>query len=218
MNILDPFGIGYGKMIGSFLHPERGYKEAEKQIREAQARQRAGLSPYSQTGLEQRGPLGEAERSLLDPGALYEKWAAGYQESPAAAQMRERAKQAGLEAASSMGLMGSSAALQNIEQSAADISARDRQSYLEDLMRKYLAGIGIGQQLYGTGADIASRLAEMEGRMGENLAGARYGRETAPGGLFGKFLGSGIGAAAGGAIGGPVGAVQGASMGSKWFS
>jgi hypothetical protein len=179
---------GVGNMLNSFFHPERGYEEAEDQLRQFWDQISGKLQPWINQGQEQYGPLMGAERALLDPESLLSKWMKGYETSPYAKQSLENARSSGLDAASAQGLLGSSAATQNIQNSASNIMNADRQSYLNDLMQKYLSGVGIGQNIYGVGAGLTGEYGRLGSQFGSNIAGARYGRENAPGNLLEKLL------------------------------
>jgi hypothetical protein len=156
----------------------------EKAWREAQGFQ----MPYSQGGLRQLPQLQGAENALLDPSKLLADWMSKYQMSPYAKASMGNAKEAGLDAASNMGLMGSSTALNNIQQSSSDIMNADRSNFLNDLMQKYMAGIGIGQNIYNTGAATAGNLGKESLGVGENLGAAAYGKANAPGDLLKQML------------------------------
>ena len=184
--------MGVFDMIDSFLNPQRGYEQAGNQINQGWNQGSQYLQPYNQAGQAQLGQLTGAENSLLNPGQLENQWAQSYQTSPYAQRLLQMNQGQGQEAASAMGLNGSSAALSNIQQGAGDITSRDRQQYMQDLMQKYMTGIGIGQNIYGTGANAGNSL--MQGRLstGENLAGTQYGQQTAPGSMLGKLIGTGI--------------------------
>src|SRR4029078_121099 len=165
-----------GNAIDSFLHPEAGYKaagdEMQKAWQQAQQfqqqslqRQEQGLNqslgyqqPFQTAGTAQLPILNNAESQLLNPSDLLAKWMQSYSMSPFAQTSMSNAKNAGLEAASSMGLMCSSPALKNIQQSSADIMNADRQQFLNDLMQKYMTGIGIGQNIYGIGGQTAGNM------------------------------------------------------------
>jgi len=184
MGIFDTIagGIGgLGKGFNSFLHPEKGYKDAEEEMRRAWEEAQKYQKPYADAGMGQLPILTGAQGKLLDPSTLLSEWMKKYETSPYAQKSMENAKESGLNAASSMGLMGSSSALQNIQQSSSDIMNADRQQFLNDLMQKYLAGIGIGQDIYGKGAGAAGDL--MKGRLGVggNLAEMEFGKRNAPG-------------------------------------
>jgi len=189
----NPISIvkGSGSMIDSFMHPERGYEEAQKQAERAWKEAQAYERPYWQQGLDQYGRLNEATGKLMDPTKLQNEWGQGYEISPYAKRMLEMNKGAGLDAASSMGLMGSSGALANIQGGAGDIVARDRQQYMDDLMKKYMVGIGLGSDIYGHGARAGETLASGAMGHGQNMAGLAYGRANAPGEFFGKILNAG---------------------------
>ena len=89
---------------------------------------------------------------------LQEKWSQGYENSPYAKQLLSQNQSSGMDAAAQMGLGGSSAALSNIQQGAGNIVSKDRQQYMDDLMKKYMSGIGLGENLYGTGATAGTNL------------------------------------------------------------
>lgn len=183
-----------GNMIDSFLNPERGYEAAGQQMEKYYKDAQGNLQPYNQNGMDQYGRLNDQANQLNDPAALQAKWAQGYEMSPQAQQMLSQSKESGMGAASSMGLMGSSAALGNIQNSAGNIMQNDRQNYMNDLMQKYLASVGIGQNLYGTGANAAGGMANNAMQQGQNMGQSAYGQMNAGGDAFGKLLGMGVNA------------------------
>lgn len=180
-----------GSMINSMLHPEEGYEEAAKRMREAWQQAQATQQPYNAAGQGQLDRLNQAENQLLDPSKLLADWMSKYEMSPYAQRSIENAKNAGLDAASSMGLMGSSPAIANIQNSASDIMNADRQQFLNDMMQKYMAGIGIGKDIYGIGAQTAGNLGQQGLHVGENLAAAGFGEKNAPGNLLKDLLAMG---------------------------
>lgn len=179
-------------MISSFFHPEEGYQKAGEQLQQYYRDAQGNLQPYNQNGMDQYGRLNTQANALGNPVDLQNQWAQSYQESPYAKQMEGQAKEAGLGAASSMGLMGSSAALNNLQQSSHDIMQSDRQQYMNDLMNKYMASVGIGQNLYGTGANAAGQMGQNAMNQGTNMAEVQYGKTNAPGQLFGKLAGAAL--------------------------
>jgi hypothetical protein len=177
-----------GSMINSFLHPEQGYEDAAKKMEDAWRQAQGFEDPYRQAGIGQLDRLNTAENQLLDPSALLSSWMSKYQESPFAQKSMQNAKESGLDTASSMGLMGSSAALNNIQQSSSDIMNKDRSQYLSDLMQKYMAGIGVGQNIYGIGANMAGAMGNQAIGAGEDQAQAAYGARNSPGELLKDML------------------------------
>lgn len=194
-----------GNAIDSMLHPERGYEMAGNQMKnmwqQIQGFNNQGLAlqqPFQTAGVAQTPILNNAENALLNPSQLLGQWMDSYSMSPYAKTSISNATNAGLDAASSMGLMGSSPALKNIQQSASDIMNADRQQYLNDLMQKYMTGIGIGQNIYGIGGQTAgnmgtnlSNLGRTGLSVGESLGQAAYGTQNAPGDLLKNLLAMG---------------------------
>lgn len=180
--------MGIFDMISSFLNPQRGYQQAGGQLQKYYNQGQGFLSPYRQQGLDQYQRLMQQANALNDPAALQAQWAKSYQTSPQAQQALAQAQQTGQEEASRMGLMGSSAALGNIQQNAATIQQQDRQQYMNDLMQKYMTSIGLGQSLYGTGANAAGAMGQNAMGMGGAQAGAAYNQANAPGQQFGNIL------------------------------
>lgn len=200
--------------LSSFLHPEKGYKDAQKKLEKYFQQAQQYQQPYLQHGEEAYGNLSGAMDALLNPEELYSKWASSYEESPAAKFAEELAQTHGLDAASAMGLLGSSPALQAIQGGKAQIGLEERQNYLNDLMQKYMAGAGIGQNIYGIGANAAGQLGQNAMNMGQNAAQLKYGEKSSKGNLFGNLLGTGAGVV-GGALGGPIGGALGAGLAQK---
>ncbi len=170
-----------GSMIDSFLNPGKGYKDAAKELEKAWGEAKGYQQPYQQAGIDQLGRLNSAENSLLDPTKLLNEWMGGYSASPYAQKSIQNATSSGLDAASSMGLMGSSAALNNVQNSAGFIMDKDREQYLNDLMQKYMTGIGVGQNIYGTGAQMAGQMGNQVMDVGQGMGQAAYGQQAAPG-------------------------------------
>lgn len=220
--------------LDSFLHPEEGYEKGQEQLdkyyKQSQNLFNQGqsyLQPYSQFGQNAYGNLSDAMKRLLDPAALENEWTKGYTESDAAKNATDLATQSGLNAASSLGLMGSNTALNALQGGASKIALNDRQNYLDNLMQKYLAGTGIANNIFNTGAGAASTMSGNALNMGNNAmtmggnsAQMAYGKQNAPGELFGKLLGTGIGLYTGGIGKGAASGTGGGGTGgglSSWF-
>ena len=188
--------------LSSFLHPERGYKAGQNQLDKYFNQAQSSMQPFVQQGQQQYGNINNSINALLDPQALQDKWSAGYQESQAAKDSQGMAQQQGLDAASSMGLMGSNTALNAVQAGTAQIGAQDRQTYLDNLMQKYLAGTGMAQNVYGQGATAAGQMSQNAMNMGQNSAQMAYGQQNAPGQLFGNLINTGANMAGSWLLGG----------------
>lgn len=213
MSFLD----GVGNMFDSFLHPEKGYQKGQEQLDQYYNQGQGYLQPYSQFGQDAHGSLSQAMQKLLNPAALQADWTNGYSESPSAKNAEGMAQEHGLDAASSMGLMGSNTALNAIQKGTTQIGLDDRQNYLDNLMQKYLAGTQIGTNIFNTGAGAAGSMGSNAMTMGGNSAQMAYGNQNAPGTLMGQLLGTGIGLATGGIGKGPADAGGAAGGLKNWF-
>lgn len=192
MSFLRSAAAGYipgMSMFDSFLHPERGYEQGQDVINQGWNEASGYLEPYSQYGNQEHGRLSNAARRLLHPEQLENDWASGYQMSPYAQDELQRANDIGLNAASSMGLMGSSAGLENLQRTGSSIMNADRRNYLQDLMQKYLAGVQTSQNIFNTGATAGNQLFQGRLQTAEDLAKLRYGAANAPGEMFGNIMG-----------------------------
>ncbi len=190
--------------FSDFFNPGGGYKSAQEQLDKYYQQAQGNLDPYNQHGQETYGKYSGAMDKLLNPAALEDEWNKNYKESDYAKQNEAMAQQHGLGAASSMGLLGSSPALQAIQSGTARIGAQDRQQYLDDLMKKYMAGIGIGKDIYGQGENAANSMSQNAMHMGENSAQNQFNQKNAGGDMFGKLLGLG-GSFLGGFLPGGIG-------------
>jgi hypothetical protein len=183
-----PFGGSIKNGLNSFFHPEEGWEEAQKQLQKYFQQAMGYQQPFQQNGVNQGQILTDAQKQLMNPSELLNKWTAGYETSPYAQQLMDQSKSSGLDAASSMGLMGSSPALSSIQNSAGNIMQKDRETYLNDLMNKYMQGLGIGKDIYSTGAATAGNMGNQAMNMGNMMGGAKYGETNAPGNMIGNLM------------------------------
>lgn len=212
MGIFDK--IPGANAVSSFFNPQRGYQDADKQLQQSWLEAQGFMKPFMQAGQNELPRLQGAVGNLLDPAALENQWISGYQTSPYAQDMMKRSGEYGMDAASAMGLMGSSPAIENVQRTSASIMNADRQNYLKDLMDKYLAGVSASQNIYGIGANMGSALGQGALGVGENRAQMQYGAANAPGEMLANMLGMGIsGLAKGYGYGMATGGAAGAGAG-----
>ena len=200
--------------LSSLMNPGEGYKKGQEQLDKYYGQAQGALSPYNQYGQEQYGNLNDIIKNLMNPSDLNAKWIAGYSESPEAKQAEQMASQHGLNAASSMGLMGSNSALNALQQGTSQIGLNDRQNYLKNMMDQYLGAANLSQGVFGQGANAANNMSNNAMNMGQNSAGMAYGQQTAGGNMLGGMLGTAAGVA-GTALGGPIGGALGAGLSQK---
>lgn len=165
-------------IFDSIFDPGRAYRKAADEYKKGWEQAQGYEKPYWQSGTDQINKLTGAEDKLLDPSKLQSEWAAGYETSPYAKQLQDQAMSQGLDSAGSMGLLGSSSALQSLQQGSTNIMQKDRQNYMDDLMKKYLSGIGIGQNMFNTGATMGGKLGDQSMSFGEQMGKAKFGDMT----------------------------------------
>lgn len=204
-------------MLSSFLHPEKGYKKAQQTSDKYFQQALQFQLPTFQQGQNAYSKLEEFINNLSNPEQLQSRFISGYEESPAAKMEEEMAKQRGLNAAASMGLSGSTPALNALQTGTSNIVNADRQKYIDDLLQKYLAAAGIAGSVYNTGANAGSNLFSGIQNQGNNQAQLEFNKANAPGDLFGQILGTGAGLV-GSALGGPIGgaAAKGLTQKMGW--
>jgi hypothetical protein len=172
--------------LSSFLHPERGYQNAQEESEKYYNQGQGYLAPYNQGGQTAGNTLQEMLKNLSNPQEFMNKLMQGYQTSDYAKNLMGQAQEHGLDAASSMGLMGSSPALSVIQQGTSNIGNADRQQYLKNLMDMYGQGVGLGENIYGVGAGAAGQQSQNAMNQGQTSAGLTFGKTNAPGEMFGK--------------------------------
>lgn len=199
----DGVGVGsLGKMFSSFMNPERAYRRAGERADTYYNKSQEQMQPYIEQGQNAYGGLNTAMQSLLNPVQLHNEWASQYETSPYAKLNMELAQNQGLDAASSMGLMGSSPALRAIQAGTSRIGMADREHWLDGMMQKYLSGAQLAQGLYGQGANMAGLGAQNTMAHGGTMGQTAYGQAAAPGAVAGNLLGMLIAAKTGGMAGG----------------
>ena len=165
--------------LSQFLHPGNAYKGAGQTEQQGYDQAQGIRQPYMDFGQGAGNDLQSMLQKLMNPGGLQDEWSKGYEESPYAQQLTKENTAQGMDQASEMGLGGSSAALSNVQKGAGDIMQKDRQNYMNDLMQKYLAGIGIGTNMFDTGANTANNAATGAQQHGEWQAQNQFNQNNA---------------------------------------
>ena len=186
--------MGIFDMVSSFLNPQKGYEDAMDQIQKYFQQGMKYQQPFLQAGQGQIPILQGQQSKLLNPASLQNEWVKGYETSPYAQDLMKRSADTGNQQAAAMGLGGSSANLENVQRTGSSIMQQDRQQYLNDLMQKYMTGIGIGQNIFNTGASTAHNMGQMASQTGQEMAGGAFGAANAPGNLLERLIGAGISA------------------------
>ena len=96
--------------FSQWLHPGGAYKGAQEQSEKYYNESKGYRQPYIEQGQNAYQQLQDQINKLTNPAALQDEWSKGYETSPYAKQLQAEAQTGGLDAASAMGLGGSSAA------------------------------------------------------------------------------------------------------------
>lgn len=165
--------------LSGVMHPGRAYDAAEQAQKGYYDQAQGFRQPFIDKGTGAGNSLQDMLSKLMNPGALQDEWAKGYEKSGYAQQLQDQSQTSGLDAASAMGLGGSSAGLANIQKGAGDIVQKDRQNYMNDMMQKYMGAMGLGESMYGTGANMASQSAQGAQQQGEWVGNNAFNKNQA---------------------------------------
>src|SRR5690606_28816653 len=179
-------------LLSSILHPSRPYRKAAEQSQMYYDQAQSNLAPYQQQGQAAYGDLQGAMQNMLNPEQMYGDWAQGYEKSPYAQMLQQEAMDQGLGAASSMGLMGSSAALNALQRGTSMIGQQDRDNYLNKLLNMYTNGASTAQNIYSQGASASGQMGQNAMNQGNTMDEQTYGIEQAPAQMMGRILGGGL--------------------------
>jgi hypothetical protein len=179
--------------LSNMLHPGRAYDRASGVLDKSADEAHGYQQPYLEHGKQAGDSLQGILQQLMNPEELESKWSSGYEKSPYAKQLQAEALSSGQDVASSMGLGGSSTALSNLQTNATNIRNADRDKYMNDLMQKYMGAVGLGQNIYNTGANTANSAAQNSLETGRSKAGLQFGADQAGSSLLGNILGKGAG-------------------------
>ncbi len=175
--------------LSSFLHPSRGYTNAQAELEKYYNKGQGRLEPYNDFGKGQITNQQTYIDSLMHPEKITDEWNKNYHESEAAKQAERMAQEHGVNAASSLGLGGSNTALNAIQAGTSQIGEQDRQKYLDDLWEKYKTGANLSSHGVDVGSGAATTQSHNDENMGENSARNKFGETNAQGGLFGQGAG-----------------------------
>ena len=190
----EMFGSGLGGFLGGiFGDSGKPYDKAMEQYQQWANKAQQTQQPYQQAG---EGAIGDYQKWLQgqqDPSKFINDQMGKYQESPYARYMQQQSMNAGQNAASASGLMGSTPLMQQLQQNAGNIASQDQNQWLQNVL-----GIntqyGQGQQNLMTGGqNAANSLTNMYNQMGQNMGQAAYGKEAGKKQDFWNTIGGGLG-------------------------
>jgi hypothetical protein len=189
---------GIGKLFGGlFGNSGAPYEDAMKQFQNYFGQAQGYQKPFWEAGKNAIPDYQEWLQGQKDPSGFINKQMGNYQESPYAKFQQQQGIRAANNMGSASGLTGSTPLMQFAQQNAQDISSKDMNSWLQNVLginTQY--GQGLNNLMTGgqNSANSMSQLQAMLGQlMGQGAFGKRAGenqdRNDVIGGLLKLFMG-----------------------------
>lgn len=194
------FGSGLGGIFGGlFGNSSKPYDSEMQQYQKWMQQAQQAQQPYADVG---KGAIGDYQKwlqSQQDPSKFINEQMKNYQESPYTNYLQQQAQNAGNNAASASGLMGSTPFMQQQQQNAGNIAQQGMNDWLQNVLG-INAQYGQGQQnLMTSGQNAANKFTDIYNQMGQNMGQASYNKEASKqnnlwntlggvGSLIGSFL------------------------------
>lgn len=183
------FGGGMSSFLSGLFGDSGGpYKDYMKRIEKYGKKGQDAMNPFAQAGQGAIAPFQQWLSQMKDPSQFINGLMGQYQESPFAKYQQQQGIRAGQNAASMGGLsngmggagIGSTPFAQQLQQNAQDISSKDMNGWLENVLginKQYGAG---QSHLMDQGQSAANSLMQlfsgMGDRMGEGAFGKKFGQ------------------------------------------
>jgi hypothetical protein len=171
-------GGAAGMLGGLFGNSGKPYDKAMEEYQKYMNMGQQTQQPYLDAG---KGALGEYQTWLQgqkDPSGFINNLMGQYKESPYAQYLQQQSMNAGQNAASASGLMGSTPLMQQLQQNAGNIASQDQNQWLQNVLGVNTQ-YGQGQNnLVNGGQNAANALTNMYNQMGQNMGQAAYGKEA----------------------------------------
>lgn len=170
-------GLGslFGGLFGSSGDP---YKEAMKQYQQWADKTQQVQQPYLNAGNQAIGDYQYWLQGQEDPAQFINNLMGQYQESPHARYLQNQSLNAGQNAASASGLMGSTPLMRELQQNSTNIASQDQNQWLQNLLginTQYGQGQG---NLINSGQNSANSLSNMYQNMGQNMSQGAFGKKS----------------------------------------
>ena len=188
------FGSGLGGLLGGlFGDSGKPYRDYQNEYNNWIGKAEGVNQPYLDAG---KGALGNYQSWLegqKDPSGFVNKLMGEYKESPYAHMLQQQSLNAGQNAASASGLMGSTPMAQQLQQNAGNIASQDQNSWLQNVLGVN-SQYGQGQNnLINTGQNSANALTGLYGNSAGPMGEAAYGNRAGKQQDFWNTIGGGIG-------------------------
>ncbi len=192
-----PFGYVPGSyaniLYGLFGNADQPYKDAQKQIEKYFPQAQEYQKPFYEAGKDAIPGFQNWLQSMQNPSQFINNQMQNYQESPYAKYQQEQGLRAAQNMGSASGMTGSTPLMQFAQQNAQDISSKDMNSWLQNVLginNQY--GQGMNNLMTG-GQGAANSLTQLMSDYMNSQAQLAYGKGGAQqgqlGGLFSGLTG-----------------------------
>lgn len=187
------FGSGLGGFLGGlFGHSDKPYDKAMEQYQKYMQMGQQTQQPYLNAGQDSIVNYQNWLQNQQNPSQFINNQMENYQESPWAQNMQQQSINAGQNAASASGLMGSTPLMQALQQNAGTIASQDQNNWLQKILG-INSQYGQGQNNLMTGGkNAANALATLYNQMGQQMGEAAYGKEAGKNQDFWNTIGGGL--------------------------
>lgn len=190
-------GLGaLGSGIGSLLmgHGNDPFKAGNKYFNQIPGAVNPYFQPWMQAGQGALGKLNEQFMGLTnDPTAAYNKFAAGYHESPGYKWQLNQGTNAVNNAAAAGGMLGSPEHQQNAATLTQGLANQDFNNYMSQALGLYGTGLsglqGLNTQGYGANSQMANIMQSLLAGQGYNAANQAAAENQSKGTAWGNIFG-----------------------------
>ncbi len=182
-----------GMLGGLFGHTDKPYKSGADTYKHYMDQSTGVQQPFYDAG---KGALNDYQNWLQnqkDPTKFINDLMGGYSESPYAHYQQQQSINAAQNAGSASGLLGSTPLMEQIQQNASNISSKDMNQWLQNVLginKQY----GEGQNnLVNGGRDAANHLTDTYNNAGRDLGQATYSENAGKNNDFWNTISGGLG-------------------------
>lgn len=191
----DPFGVT-DAVSGIFEGPDISDAQAELNKMEPMLHQY--LDPYINMGQAAMGTLDQQYQMLLnDPAAMQAMLGAGYTQSPGYQYQYDTAMNAGNQALSAGGMLGTPAAQTQMMGTAQGLASQDYWKYYNNNQNLYNQGLSGTQDMFNTGFNATNQMTSGLGNLYGSQANMAFNKANSFNQMLASLGGAALGAAGG---------------------
>lgn len=195
-DLFSSIGSTIGGLFGGGGDP---YKDAMKQYKMYADKAAGYQNPFYQSGVNSIPQYEDWLKGMSDPSQFINNLMGGYSESPYSQYQQQQSMRAAQNMGSANGLSGSTPMMLQAQQNAQDISSKDMDQWLQNVLgvnTQY--GQGLNTNI-NRGQQSANQLSNIYSNLGNQMGGAKYGQGMANQSKFSDLISGLLGLTAAGA-------------------